>query len=154
MSASAVDPPDEVAMSPSVDALSDEVLRQDVFAKLPLFDLLRVRAVCKRWQILAAQSLATFDSHDETKSYCPLVFKRNSLQHLWCGYDCATGAWELLPALTNLPQVDIRPLAGTCTRTSSLQPELPGFSYSVVAMAADLALPILVLVHVQGVGRR
>jgi hypothetical protein len=99
-------------LTSSMDALSDEVLR-DVLAKLPLFDMLRARAVCKRW--LEISPLHSFDSQDEgttaPKSYCPLVFKRNS-QHLWCGYDSTSGTWEPLPPLTNLPQVDIRPLAG------------------------------------------
>ncbi|KAG0585183.1 hypothetical protein KC19_3G264800 [Ceratodon purpureus] len=115
MSTSTVDHAESpLAMNLSVDwdALTDELFRQGVFAKLSLFDLLRARVVCKRWQEIIAQSLDAFDSHDVTKSYCPLIFKRNSLQHFWCGYDSATGTWELLPSLRNLPQVDIRPLAG------------------------------------------
>ncbi|KAG0600812.1 hypothetical protein M758_11G062100 [Ceratodon purpureus] len=96
-----------------MNALSDEVLREGVFAKLPLIDLLRAQAVCKRWQKFVAQSLDTFESQDMTKSYCPLIFKQiRFLPRLWCGYDCATDAWELLPSLTNLPQCCICPLAG------------------------------------------
>lgn len=116
MSTSTVDHAESpLAMNLSVDwdALTDELFRQGVFAKLSLFDLLRARVVCKRWQEIIAQSLDAFDSHDVTKSYCPLIFKQiRSLPRLWCGYDCATDAWELLPSLTNLPQCCIRPLAG------------------------------------------
>ncbi|KAG0600810.1 hypothetical protein M758_11G061900 [Ceratodon purpureus] len=103
---------DSFDKSQLMDALSDEVLKQGVFAKLPLIDLLRAQAVCKRWQKIVAQSLDTFDSQDMTTSYCPLFFTRTYLQHFWCGYDCATDGWELLPSLRNLPLADIRPLAG------------------------------------------
>ena len=101
----------EPQLTSGMDALHVEHLLH-LLSTVPLFDLLRGRAVCKTWNKIVLDIFSSIDHGATAKSYCPLVFKRNSLHHLWCGYDSATGMWEPLPPLNDLPQVDIRPLAG------------------------------------------
>lgn len=105
---------------PSMNFFPDDLLKS-VFRSLPLFDALRARAVCKRWNGLLnnSDSLTHFRVEQDStssQSYCPLLFKRLNgfeAQHDWWGYDSTSRAWRQMGPLQRLPQVDIRPLAGT-----------------------------------------
>lgn len=105
---------------PTMDVFPDDLLKS-VFRLLPLFDALRAKAVCKRWNGLLnkSDSLAHFrveQGSTSSQSYCPLLFKRHNdfgAQHEWWGYDSTSSAWRQMGPLQLLPPVDIRPLAGT-----------------------------------------
>jgi hypothetical protein len=96
----------------AMEDLCDEVLAV-VLKKLPLRDAIRARAVCRRWRVRIEEEEMRF-SFAKSQSYCPLVFKRIDEQHTWVGYHGATGEWETLPSLSNVPRViHLLPIAGS-----------------------------------------
>lgn len=95
-----------------MEDVCDEVLAV-ILKKLPLRDAIRARAVCRRWRMRMEEEEARFQ-FTKPRSYCPLVFKRIDAQHTWEGYDGATGEWETLPSLSNVPRViHLLPIAGS-----------------------------------------
>lgn len=92
--------------------LCEEVLAA-ILQKLPLRDAVRARAVCRRWRNHMNVEESRFQFAKD-RSYCPLVFKRIDEQHTWAGYHGATGEWEALPSLSNVPRViHLLPIAGS-----------------------------------------
>lgn len=94
----------------AMESLCDEVLAL-ILKKLLIPDVVRARAVCKRWRARADAERAKFDHF---WGYCPLVFQRHEDHHTWSGFHSATGKWESLPSLTNLPKpVHLVPISGS-----------------------------------------
>lgn len=82
-----------------------------MFVSLPPVDLLRVRAVCKRWK--AKIDCEEFQSSPSTQSYCPVVFKKDEEDHAWLGYEMVRRQWIELPSLSSVPRViSLLPMAG------------------------------------------
>ena len=95
-----------------MDALCDELLKI-ILKKLLLRDAIRAQAVCRRWRDRVKEEKSNFQ-FAKFQSFCPLVFKRIDDQHTWMGYHGATGKWEELRALSNVPRViHLLPIPGS-----------------------------------------
>ncbi|KAH9569734.1 hypothetical protein CY35_02G006200 [Sphagnum magellanicum] len=85
-------------MESPINRLIDDLLML-VFWKVPLIDLIRAKAVCRRWKCLVDNKhfrVGFANSH----TYCPLAFMKNDFgNHVWLGYDSTSSKWKRMPAL-------------------------------------------------------
>ncbi len=88
-------------MESPINCLIDDLLML-VFWKVPLIDLIRAKAVCRRWKCLVDNKhfrVGFANSH----TYCPLAFMKNDFgNHVWLGYDSTRSKWERMPALGDI----------------------------------------------------
>jgi F-box interacting protein len=88
-------------MEPPINRLIDDLLKL-VFWKVPLIDLIRAKAVCRRWKCLVDNKhfqVGFANSH----TYCPLAFMKNDFgNHVWLGYDSTSSKWKRMPAFGDI----------------------------------------------------